>query len=125
MTEREKLIKLLDDGCHKAYDDITGKRVNEFVADYLLANGVIVTPCIAMVEQFVKNGKFDNVRTSHNGKYAVVYVDKSKWNCPLIDITEQHYNPEKALERIQMIIAKQTTQNDLAYATPNFELSEG
>lgn len=125
MTEREKLIKLLDDGCHKAYDDITGKRVNEFVADYLLANGVIVTPCIAMVEQFIKDGKFDNKRTSHNGKYAVVYVDKSKWNAPLIDITEQQYNSEKALERIQMIIAKQTAQNDLAYATPNFELSEG
>ena len=70
MTEREKLIKLLDDGCRKAYDDITGKRVNEFVADYLLANGVIVTPCVAMVEQFIKDGKFDNKRTSHNGKYA-------------------------------------------------------
>jgi len=125
MTEREKLIKLLDDGCRKAYDDITGKRVNEFVADYLLANGVIVTPCIAMVEQFIKGGKFDNKRTIHNGKYAVVYVDKSKWNVPLIDITEQQYNSEKALERIQMIIAKQTAQNDLAYATPNFELSEG
>lgn len=125
MTDREKLIKLLDDGCRKAYDDITGKRTNEFVADYLLANGVIVTPCIAMVEQFIKDGKFDNKRTSHNGKYAVVYVDKSKWNCPLIDITEQQYNSEKALERIQIIIAKQTAQNGLAYATPNFELSEG
>ena len=118
MTERERLIELLKEADKKGI-------YFEDKADYLLANGVILTPCIAMVEQFVKNGKFDNVRTSHNGKYAVVYVDKSKWNCPLIDITEQHYNPEKALERIQMIIAKQTAQNGLAYATPNFELLEG
>lgn len=70
-------------------------------ADYLIANGVIVTPCVAMVEQFIKDGKLDRKCTAHNGKYAVVYVDKSKWNCPLIDITEQFYNTEKAEERIQ------------------------
>ena len=72
-----------------------------YLANHLLANGVIVTPCVAMVEQFIKDGEFDKKRTAHNGKYAVVYVDKSKWNCPLIDITEQAYNTEKAEERIQ------------------------
>ena len=56
-----------------------------------------------MVEQFIKDGKFDRKHTSHNGKYAVVYVDKSKWNCPLIDIAEQSYNAEKAEERIQVL----------------------
>ena len=60
-------------------------------------------PCVAMVEQFIKDGKLDKKRTAHNGKYAVVYIDKSKWNCPLIDITEQFYNNEKALERIQAL----------------------
>ena len=61
-------------------------------------------PCVAMVEQFIKDGKFDKKRTAHNGRFAVVYIDKSKWNCcPLIDITEQFYNTEKALERIQAL----------------------
>ena len=73
------------------------------IADYLIANGVIVTPCVAMVEQVIKDGKFDNKRTAHNGKYAVVYIDNSKWNCPLIDITEQFYGSEKAEERIQAL----------------------
>ena len=39
-----------------------------------------------------------------NGRFAVVYIDKSKWNCcPLIDITEQFYNTEKAEERIKAL----------------------
>lgn len=72
-------------------------------ADYLIKNGVTVTPFVAMVNQFIKNGKFDNKRTAHNGKYAVVYIDETKWKCPLIDITEQFYNDEKAKERIQTL----------------------
>ena len=67
------------------------------------AENVIVTPCVAMVEQFIKGGELDKRLAEHNGKYAVVYVDKSKWSCPLIDITEQHYNAEKAIERIQVL----------------------
>lgn len=104
---RERLIELLN---HK-YDHFCDQcgvnkdsHYTDNLADYLLANGVIVTPCYAMVEQFIKDGKFNNRITAHNGKYAVVYVDKAKWNsCPLIDITEQHYNTEKALERIQAL----------------------
>lgn len=80
---------------HKPYE--------EYIAEYLIDNNTIVTPCYAMVEQFLKDGEFDKKRTAHNGKYAVVYVDKSKWNCPLIDITEQYCNAEKALERIQAL----------------------
>lgn len=75
----------------------------ERMVDYLLANGVIVTPCVAMVEQFLKDGEFDRKRTAHNGRIAVVYIDKSKWNSPLIDITEQFYNTDKAEERIQAL----------------------
>lgn len=73
------------------------------LADKLIAEGVIVTPCVAMVEQFIKDGKFDRLRTTYNGRTAVVYIDKSKWDSPLIDITEQSYNTEKALERIQAL----------------------
>lgn len=60
-------------------------------------------PFVAMVEQFIKDGKSDKKRVAHNGRFAVVYIDKSKWNCPLIDITEQFYNDEKAKERIQAL----------------------
>lgn len=102
---RDRLRKLILESeilCHTCGES-TDSYCAEALADYLIKNGVIVTPCVAMVEQFIKNGKFDKKRTCHNGKYAVVYVDESKWNCPLIDITEQSYNAEKAEERIQAL----------------------
>lgn len=63
-------------------------------------------PCVAMVEQFIKDGKFDRRKTAHNGRMAVVYIDKKKWNSPLIDITEQFYNTDKAQERIKTLEEK-------------------
>ena len=63
-------------------------------------------PCVAMVEQFIKDGKSDRRKTAHNGRIAVVYIDKKKWNSPLIDITEQFYNTEKAQERIKALEEK-------------------
>lgn len=93
--EREKLAKLL------IKYGITWYPYK--LADYLLKNGVVMLPCVAMVEQFVKDGKFDKKHTAHNGKMAVVYIDKSKWGCPLIDITEGFYNTNKAYERIQVL----------------------
>lgn len=72
----------------------------EHLADYLIENGVILTPFIAMVERFIKDGKFDKKRTTHNGRIAVVYIDKNKWACPLIDITSQFYNTSEAYDRI-------------------------
>ena len=97
---REKLIELL----MTTPTDYEGNRGVGVIADYLLANGVIVLPFVAMVERHIKNGKFDKRYTNHNGKYAVVYMDKSKWGSPLIDICEKHYNreeAEKALERME------------------------
>lgn len=106
MTDRDRLIELLlqsDPIKERDLDDDWYDGELEDIADYLLANGVIVTPCVAMVEQFIKDGKFDRKRTAHNGRIAVVYIDKSKWNSPLIDITEQYYNTDKAVERIQAL----------------------
>ena len=112
MTNRDRLIELLKPHvsgtaclCESGSCELTSCRDCKArrLADHLLANGVIVTPCVAMVEQFIKDGKFDRKRTAHNGKIAVVYIDKSKWNSPLIDITEQHYNTDKAVERIQAL----------------------
>lgn len=41
MTQREKLIDLLNDGCNSC-EKAGDKSITEFLADYLLANGVIV-----------------------------------------------------------------------------------
>lgn len=99
----DRLIELIREAKKHTKNANSDLERNMIFADYLLANGVIVTPCVAMVEQFIENGKFDKKHTSHNGKYAVVYIDKSKWAIPLIDITEQSYNDEKAKERIQAL----------------------
>lgn len=47
MTERERLIDLLEKGQELYYDSYgqAGVLYKEFIADYLLANGVIVPPC--------------------------------------------------------------------------------
>lgn len=44
MTDREKLIKLVEDGFPKRFE-ILWREDCEELADYLLANGVIVPPC--------------------------------------------------------------------------------
>lgn len=41
---REKLIDLLNDGCNSC-EKAGDKSITEFLADYLLANGVTVLPC--------------------------------------------------------------------------------
>lgn len=100
---RDKLIELIKEAKKHTKGANCDIEREMLFADYLLENGVIVTPCVAMVEQFIKDGKFDKKHTAHNGRFAVVYIDKSKWSYPLIDITEQFYNTEKAEERIQAL----------------------
>ncbi len=64
---------------------------------------IIELPCIAMVEQSLKNGKFDRTHTSYNGKIAVVYIHKTKMNIPLIDITSRYYNTCEAYDRVNQL----------------------
>lgn len=45
MTERERLIELIRFGYGKGRANENVKQVEETIADYLLANGVIVLPC--------------------------------------------------------------------------------
>ena len=108
MTDRERLIDLMIEA--KRTEPETGSFA-EHLADYLLEHGVIVTPCIAMVEQFIKDGRFDRKHTAHNGRIAVVYVDKSKYSLPLIDITEQFYNIDKAIERVEALKEREVNEN--------------
>ena len=77
---------------------------NDYVCPYFTDTSEWVhLPCVAMVEQFIKDGKSDRRKTAHNGRIAVVYIDKKKWNSPLIDITERFYNTDKAQERIKAL----------------------
>lgn len=65
---------------------------------------IIELPFIAMIEQYLVNGKFaDNIYLQKfNGRYATVYIDKNKWGTPLIDICGKNsYRTEEAEERLK------------------------
>ena len=93
---------IIDDSINYVYSDNAQNRC----AFFKNKENFVELPCVAMVEQFIKDGKSDRRYYAHNGKYAVVYIDKSKWQIPLIDITESFYDSGKALERIQALKAR-------------------
>lgn len=100
MSEREKLIQLIQNavgGCARHWAEI--------IADKLLANGVRCMPFIAMIEKTTVNGEFCKKRSEQkfNGRYCVVYEDKTKWETPLIDICGlQPYDKCEAIEEAIM-----------------------
>ena len=58
-------------------------------------------PFVAMVEQSLQDGKMKPLGDQkHNGRYAVVYIDRNKWKSPLIDICGKPYNREEAENRM-------------------------
>ncbi len=72
-------------------------------AEYLVKNGVRCMPFIAMIEKTTENGAFCQKQReqNHNGRYCVVYEDKSKWGTPLIDICgRKAYDKEEAFKRL-------------------------
>lgn len=77
MNQLEELTKLVNKAItHINIDSDLPLEVE--IAENLIKYGVIVTPCMAMVEQFIKDGKFDRKRARHNGRIAVVYIDKNQ-----------------------------------------------
>lgn len=99
-----KCIDCLSEKVCRYNDGINLYCKNDYVCPHFTDRSEwIHLPCVAMVEQFIKDGKFDRRKTAHNGRIAVVYIDKKKWNSPLIDITEQFYNTDKAQERIKAL----------------------
>lgn len=85
---------------------------NEFIAADLLQlpcskfkskSKIVELPFIAMIEQHLVNGKFENSNIQNkNGMYAVVYMDKSKYGIPLIDVCgKSPYNGEEAEARLK------------------------
>lgn len=74
-----------------------------FCKDFKDKSRIIELPFIAMIEQYLVNGKFaDNIHLQKfNGCYATVYIDKNKWGTPLIDICgKDAYNTDEAEERL-------------------------
>lgn len=111
---RDRLKSLIVEGSDKVLSiPYISEDGAEALADFLIYKGVIVSPCVAMVEQFIKDGKFDKKHTAYNGRYAVVYVDNSTWSCPLIDITEQFYDTEKAEKRMQALERSENERNSI------------
>lgn len=61
------------------------------------AGQLLRLPFIAMIERSLQDGVMKPQRDqTHNGRYAVVYRDPSKWKSPLIDICGTHYNTQQA-----------------------------
>lgn len=72
--------------------------------ELLQSDRLVELPFIAMIEQYLVNGKFaDNIYLQKfNGRYAIVYIDKNKWGTPLIDICGKNsYNTEEAEARLK------------------------
>ena len=65
MTERERLVELIDQG----QGDIYGITQSENIADYLLENGISILPC-----------KIGNTLYYHDYKCGAFNDDKSEWN---------------------------------------------
>ena len=64
-------------------------------------------PFVAMVEQSLQDGKMKPLGDQkHNGRYAVVYVDRNKWKSPLIDICGKPYDREEAEVRMAVLAQK-------------------
>ena len=61
-------------------------------------------PFVAMVEQSLRDGEMKPLGDQkHNGRYAVVYVDRNKWKSPLIDICGKPYQREEAEARMAVL----------------------
>lgn len=62
-------------------------------------------PCIVMIEQTIdENGNLINTNKAQafNGRYGVLYIDRQKWNLPLVDVcTEKVYNSKAAEARLK------------------------
>lgn len=101
MTDRERLIELLNKSCEERGWLMDGAGT---IADYLLANGVRCMPFIAMIERTTENGEFCKKQSEQkfNGRYCLVYEDKTKWGTPLIDICGTRlYNTEEAEKALE------------------------
>ena len=90
---KDRLVELIDNACKDANLHDKTRRVNEQVADYLLANGVIVPPCkVGDIVYFVarNNGKpigtIDEIEIVMIGKTDTGFCAKGKLGENTFDI---------------------------------------
>ena len=95
MTDRDRLIELLQSASDKYINLLHFEK--EILADYLLANGVIVPPVkVGYYIWFLQNnrlvlGLVQNITVSRNGLFAYVFeIDEhneieNEWSIPLCD----------------------------------------
>lgn len=74
--------------------------------DKIESGKLVELPCTAMIEQGIVDGKFKPTHKAQqfNGRYAVVYIDKSKYKIPLIDICwsmQYEYDYQQAEARLK------------------------
>lgn len=88
MTDRERLIELIKEGDKKFADKYAGKVMShiddiyDFLADYLLANGVIVPPVMAGQKVYLSRslmndvieGEVTGLKTTEFSRYTVVFL---------------------------------------------------
>lgn len=116
MTERERLIELIKQATisyldylesidQKGLTDTEGKA--KFIADYLLANGVVCPPCKVgdplycirydkARKSFVKQLEVRSITTFGTGKFTVFTTKEDYWGVTAFATNEE---AEKALER--------------------------
>jgi uncharacterized protein (UPF0210 family) len=85
---------------------------NEVVKQYDQGK-IVELPFIAMVEQTLVNGKFKMTKglQAFNGRYGVVYVNKRKWETPLIDICSDHaYDYKSAANELKKALKMEEKQ---------------
>ena len=108
MTERERLIELIDDsnvlqccGCHYNSIDYYKNKI----ADYLLANGVIVPPCKVGDTLFFADAIFGEVL-----KAKVIVIEINYFTEPQLWLTIEYNSPytgtQEYKSRIDLMIGK-------------------
>ena len=99
MSERERLIELLQNWGNKENDGVRA----ESIADYLLENGVVVLPCKVGDIVWIN---YDNYITT--GKILAFYVDGVGY---MVDLLV--YTKEETVIGNKSIISKDYTVNDI------------
>lgn len=111
MSEYRRLT--VKDSCY--YDEMDNVDVDALycrlaeLEDKIESGRLVELPCTAMIEQGIVDGKFKPTKEAQqfNGRHAVVYIDKSKFKKPLIDICwnncskYDHYAAEARLKELR------------------------
>lgn len=97
MTDREKLIDLLEQAESAVYWNGGDKTVIEKIADHLIANGVTFQRWIPVTERYphIPHGEYgeseDVLTCNEHGLMGVLYFDGGCWCHPTGEVYEKPY----------------------------------